>query len=187
MIHMWKYGLHHLNAHKMFSFIISGQIVGQICNSRVLFLPLCQQNLDWGRHVIAVVNSGYSHSTSLASVSNSNISIQYIFIHSTTLPFTKQHFPLSIQYPFYSQPSCISYLNRTQCLHWKGNCVVVFVSGSVYVCLFLGVFVGLLVFYMKIYIKRHLQRTYSSHFLLLPFPYFYLLVSMRLGETRFLH
>ena len=117
MIHMWKYGLHHLNAHKMFSYIISGQIVGQICNSRVLFLPLCQQNLDWGRHVIAVVNSGYSHSTSLASVSNSNISIQYIFIHSTTLPFTKQHFPLSIQYPFYSQPSRISYFNRTQCLH----------------------------------------------------------------------
>ena len=129
-------------------------LLGQICNSRGLFSPLCQQNLDWGRHVIAVVNSGYSHSTSLASVSNSNISIQYIFIHSTTLPFTKQHFLLSIQYPFYSQPSCIFYFNRTQCLHCKGNCVVVFVLGSVHVCLFLGVFVGLLVFlYENIYQK----------------------------------
>jgi len=48
MFHKWKHGLHHLNAHKMLSFIISGQFVGQICNSRGLFLPVCQQNLDGG-------------------------------------------------------------------------------------------------------------------------------------------
>ena len=47
-------------------------------------------------------------------------------------------------------------------------CRVVFLS-----FLFFGVFVGLDEFYMKIHIKRHLQRTYSSHFLLLPFQYFF--------------
>ena len=49
-------------------------------------------------------------------------------------------------------------------------CVVL---GSVYVCPLFEIFVGLGVFYMKIYIKRLLQRTYSSHFLLLPFSVFF--------------
>ena len=58
-------------------------------------------------------------------------------------------------------------------LKWKlCNCVCV-VLGSVYVCPLFEIFVGLGVFYMKIYIKRHLQHTYSSHFLLLPFSVFF--------------
>jgi len=48
------------------------------------------------------------------------------------------------------------------------------VFGSVFMSvLFLEIFVGLRGFYMKIYIKRHLQRTYSSHFFFLPFPYLF--------------
>ena len=58
-------------------------------------------------------------------------------------------------------------------------CWVVFMS----VC-FWEFLLGYSFFYMKIYIKRHLQRTYSSHFLLLQFPYLLLFLLLPLDTMR---